>query len=162
MKAILPLAVLALSLLMFSSAESPVVASSAFPASMDGQGNQAIKLIRRNLSESSEVISGIRDPFSSQPVVTPQSEQPPVLTAAVHSARAASLPAFRILGKQEDEAGWAVFIGAPDTSGQVWVVREGETFNDGFRVSKLAPPLLVIKSLRSQQSKTFNIGKDEE
>lgn len=162
MKAILVLIVLALSLLMFSSAESPVGASSAFPASMDGQGSQAIKGLKRSSNESSEAISGIRDPFSSQPVVTPLSEPPHVLTATVRSTPAASLPAFRILGKQEDEAGWAVFIGAPDSSGQVWVVREGETFNDGFRVSKLAPPLLVIKSLRNQQSKTFNIGKDEE
>lgn len=162
MKASLLLIVVVLCLLIFSGAESPVVASSAFPASTDGQGNQAIKPLRRNLSESAEVSSAVRDPFSQPTVVMTHSENPAVLTPIARSPQASSLPAFRILGKQEDEAGWAVFIGTPDASGQVWVVREGETFNDAFRVSKLAPPLLIIKSLRSQQSRTFNIGKDEE
>ena len=71
-------------------------------------------------------------------------------------------PALKVLGKQEDDEGWAVFISTSDKPGEVWVVREGETFNERFRISRLAPPTLVVKNLRSQQSQTFNIGKDEE
>ena len=90
------------------------------------------------------------------------SDQPTAFSAPTQVNRAPALPAFQILGKQEDDEGWAVFISAPDKPGQVWVVREGEAFNENFRISKLAPPLLVIKSTRSSQSQTFNIGKDEE
>jgi hypothetical protein len=73
-----------------------------------------------------------------------------------------SLPAFQIIGKQQDEAGWSVFISQPGKNGQVWVVKQGETFDKKYRVSKLAPPVLIISTLNGRQSKTFHIGKDEE
>lgn len=162
MKTIFLVIVLAMGLLVFSGADNPVGASSSFPASMDGQGIQPIRALKRSSSDSGEPDTEIRDPFASPPATVPRSEQPPVAAVSVQSHSAPSLPAFKILGKQEDEEGWSVFISTPDKSGQVWVVREGETFNEAFRISRLAPPILIIKNLRSQQSRTFNIGKDEE
>lgn len=99
----------------------------------------------------------IRDPFTGLEIRPPEPE-------AVSPAKATSvsLPAFQIIGKQQDEAGWSVFISQPGKNGQVWVVKQGETFNKQFRVSKLAPPVLIISTLNGRQSKTFNIGKDEE
>ena len=73
-----------------------------------------------------------------------------------------AFPGFRIIGKQQDDNGWSVFIGEPGKQGQVWVVREGESFNEHFHVSKLSPPALIIKDTRSRKSKNFDIGKDEE
>jgi hypothetical protein len=74
----------------------------------------------------------------------------------------ANFPAFRILGKQEDDQGWSVFITAPGHGGEVWVVRRGEVFAERFRVSKLAPPVLSISTLNGQQTKSFHIGNEEE
>lgn len=70
-------------------------------------------------------------------------------------------PAFRVIGKLQDEQGWAVFISESGKQGPVWVVREGDSFSQGFKVSKLAPPQLIIRRTRGRQSRTLDIGKDE-
>ena len=161
MKNILLLVTLALSLIMLIGAEKPVVASSEFPSTQDAPGTQTIRALKRASAEN-KAGAVIRDPFALPNQAPLPTDQPTVFSAPIQTNRTPSLPAFQILGKQEDDEGWAVFISAPDKPGQVWVVREGEAFNENFRVSKLAPPLLVIKSTRSSQSQTFNIGKDEE
>jgi len=107
------------------------------------------------------LLDNVRDPFMAPPPPAPA--MPEAVAAMPASASAA--PAFgnlRVLGKQEGDDGWSVFIAAPGNLGQVWVVREGESFNDNYRVSKLAPPLLIVKNTRNGSSKTFDIGKDEE
>lgn len=161
MKNILLLVTLALSLIMLIGAEKPVVASSEFPSTQDAPGTQTIRALKRASAEN-KAGAVIRDPFALPNQAPLPTDQPTVFSAPIQTNLTPSLPAFQILGKQEDDEGWAVFISAPDKPGQVWVVREGEAFNENFRVSKLAPPLLVIKSTRSSQSQTFNIGKDEE
>lgn len=161
MKNILLVVTLALSLVMLIGAKKPVVASNEYPSALEAPGSQTIRALKRASTEN-KAGAVIRDPFALPNQAPLPTDQPTVFSAPIQANRAPSLPAFQILGKQEDDEGWAVFISAPDKPGQVWVVREGEAFNENFRVSKLAPPVLVIKSTRSSQSQTFNIGKDEE
>ena len=161
MKKILLVVTLALTLVIFIGAEKPVVASNELPSAQEASGTQTIRALKRASTEN-KAGAVIRDPFALPNQAPMPTDQPTVFSAPIQTNRTPSLPAFQILGKQEDDEGWAVFISAPDKPGQVWVVREGEAFNENFRVSKLVPPLLVIKSTRSSQSQTFNIGKDEE
>ncbi len=161
MKTLLLIISLALGLVMIIGTEKPVVASSEFSSSLEAPGMQPIRALKRAGKDEIGVSAVVRDPFSV-PISAPAIEQTPPLIAPVQAKTALPPPAFHILGKQEDDQGWAVFISTSNKPGQVWVVREGEAFNENFRVSKLAPPLLVIKSTRSSQSQTFNIGKDEE
>lgn len=161
MKNLLLVVTLALSLVMLIGAKKPVVASNEYPSALEAPGTQAIRALKR-ASKESRASAAIRDPFASPNNAPLPSDQPTAFSAPIQANRTPSLPDFQILGKQEDDEGWAVFISAPDKPGQVWVVREGEAFNENFRVSKLAPPVLVIRSTRSSQSRTFNIGKDEE
>jgi hypothetical protein len=162
MKTLLLIITLALGLVLIIGAEKPVVASSEFSSSLDVPGMQPIRALKRAGKDEIGVSPTIRDPFSSVPPASPAPEQTSTFIAPVQVKTAQPLPAFQILGKQEDDQGWAVFISAPDKPGQVWVVREGDAFHENFRVSKLAPPLLIIKSTRNSQSRSFNIGKDEE
>ena len=150
---------LALTLVLVIGAERPVDASTGFPSALETPPTQPIHSLQRGKVDPGSAGATIRDPFFS-PSNVPTAGDPP--SAFVVPAAPPQLPSFRILGKQEDDQGWAVFISAPDKPGQVWVVREGETFNENFRVSKLAPPVLIIKSTRSRLSRTFNIGKDED
>lgn len=162
MKPLLLVLVLALGLAVFAGAEKPVVASNAFPASTEYPGLQNIQVLRRELQKGSEAPAAIRDPFALPLPVPPRNENPPALSTPVSHLATSSFPAFKVLGKQQDDQGWAVFISVSDRPEQVWVVREGETFNDTFRISKLAPPILIITRIRSPQGRTFDIGKDEE
>lgn len=153
---------LALTLLPAVGAEKPVAASREFSASLAIPGTLSIRAVKRSNKEGDGASATIRDPFFPLDNTPPAPDQAAAFAAPVLASAAPALPAFQILGKQEDEVGWAVFISAPDKPGQVWVVREGEAFNENFYVSKLAPPLLIIKNTRSRQSRRFDIGKDEE
>ena len=162
MKTLLLVILLALGLVIFIGADQPVAASSEFLSSLEAPGMQTIRTLKRSSKEIIEAHAEVRDPFASPaPAAVPEVQTSTVFVRQPANP-APTVPNFRILGKQEDDDGWAVFISAPDKPGEVWVVREGEAFNEHFRVSKLAPPLLIIKSTRSRQSRTFNIGKDEE
>ncbi len=121
MKNILLVVTLALSLVIFIGAEKPVVASNEFPSAQEAFGTQTIHALKR-ASKENKAGAIIRDPFAlpNQAPLRPHPHFPR------QANRAPSLPAFQILGKQEDDEGWAVFISAPDKPGQVWVVREGE------------------------------------
>ena len=151
---------LALTLVLVAGADQPVGASTGFPEALEGHGSAPIHSLQRSQKLPAPASAPIRDPFFLPSVAPVANEQPTAFV--VPAAAPAKLPAFQILGKQQDDEGWAVFISSPDKPGQVWVVREGEAFNDNFRVSKLAPPVLIIKSTRSRLSRTFNIGKDED
>lgn len=102
-----------------------------------------------------------RDPFAEAPSIPVALPEVPAAPASP-AATPAAFGNFRVLGKQQDDEGWSVYLAAPGNLGQVWVVREGETFDENYRVSKLAPPLLVVRHTKSGRSKTFDIGKDEE
>lgn len=142
----------------------PVVAGTEAPASMEAGSAVAIRTLQRAVRGASTPAGApVRDPFASEPPAPAmatdfQPSSPPVPA----QASAPAFPDFRVLGKQQDDEGWSVFIGESGKQGQVWIVRQGESFNDRFMVSKLAPPVLVIKSTRGRQSRTFDIGKDED
>lgn len=142
----------------------PVVAGTEAPASMDGASAVAIRTLQRPArTVSTPGGAPVRDPFASENPPPPvAADIQPSLPPVPAQASAPAFPDFRVLGKQQDDEGWAVFIGEPGKLGQVWVVRQGESFNERFLVSKLAPPVLVIKSTRGRQSQTFDIGKDED
>lgn len=154
----------ALALVFMVGSGRPVVAGTDAPASVDGASAVAIRTLQRAARTASTPGGApVRDPFASEnPPPTMASDLQPSLPPAPAQASVPAFPDFRVLGKQQDDEGWAVFIGEPGKLGQVWVVRQGESFNDRFVVSKLAPPLLVIKSTRGRQSRTFDIGKDED
>ena len=154
--------VIGLALMLGLLLERPVVAGTEFPAAVEAPGIQPIHHLKRSRKEGGEPSAAVRDPFFSPTATSAAIDQPAVLAAAVPSSAPRAFPAFQILGKQEDDDGWAVFISAPDLPGQLWVVREGETFNDNFQVSKLTPPQLTIKSTRNRQSRTFDIGNNDE
>ncbi len=151
---------LALTLVLVFGADQPVVASTGFSGVHETQTSLPIRSLQRGRSDSAIASATIRDPFFLPGNLPAASDSPNAFV--VPAAAPPKLPSFQVLGKQEDEQGWAVFISASDKPSQVWVVRAGETFNDNFRVSKLAPPVLIITSTRNRQSRTFNIGKDED
>lgn len=140
-----------------------VVAGTEAPATIDAGENLAIRSLQRTgrTARAEPVAMPQRDPFAGETPAAVSSEPQVFAPAFTQVPVAPAFPDFRVIGKQQDDTGWAVFIGEPGKQGQVWVVREGESFNDGFKVSKLAPPLLVIKRMRGRQSRTFDIGKDD-
>lgn len=138
-----------------------VVARTELPSDAKLGKEMNIRALQRSARALLE--TPVRDPFSSEnPAPAPLSESVPDQSAAQVRPSAPTFPDFRILGKQLDDEGWAVYIGEPGKSGQVWVVRQGESFHERYVVSRLAPPVLVIKHLRARQSRTFDIGKDED
>ncbi len=143
----------------------PVIAATAAPALEDGSGQLAIRSLQRSPAAGGRAAAVRRDPFAIEPARAPVSDDvaPPaaVPAAALASVAAPAFPAFRVLGKQQDDDGWAVFISEPGKQGNVWVVREGESFNEHFVVAKLAPPRLVIRRLPGRQSQTYDIGTEE-
>lgn len=144
-------------------AESPDATGTALSASAENSRVLTINPLLRKGKTNASSGTAVRDPFmtANQPAAA-TIEQPATPSLPPAPSMTASFSAFKLLGKQQDDEGWSVFIGAPGKSGQVWVVREGETFDENYRVSKLAPPVLIIKDQRSRKSKTFDIGKDEE
>lgn len=153
-----PLLILALvaAIALVVSNEQPVAASQVSEYAIADAAPRIHRLERAVLTAAS---APQRDLFFAAPPVAPPA---PVEALSAPVPQQAGLPAFRILGKQQDETGWSVFITQPGKNALVWVVREGESFDERFRVSKLAPPVLVIKSINGRQSRTFNIGNDEE
>ena len=112
-------------------------------------------------SASEETKPG-RDPFFGHEMPAKPSAEQSAAAAKPLVAAVPALPSFRIVGKQHDEHGWLVFIAAPERNGLLWTVREGESFGEGYRVAKLAPPVLVIQAKDRKLSRKFNIGTDEE
>jgi hypothetical protein len=139
--------------------EPPVAAGTeTFPVAESGKAT-VIRVLQRPSKTEVATSVALRDPFFTQDRAPATANASPTISPPPAPP---AFPAYRILGKQQDDQGWSVFISSPGKQGQVWVVREGESFDENFRVSKLAPPVLILKSTRSRQSRTFDIGKDEE
>lgn len=156
------LATMLLALMIALSPEkSGAVGSYSTVPAEPGRGH-AIRNLQRTSKAPEIAVAMVRDPFFGP-------ERIPMTAAEISPGKspttvpaAPAFPGFRIIGKQQDDDGWSVFIGEPGKQGQVWVVREGDTFNERFHVSKLSPPVLIIRDTRSRKSKNFDIGKDEE
>ena len=95
------------------------------------------------------------DPFAVA-VVAPAAvtSEPPAAVAPVPSFPA---PApWRVIGKQQDDdASWTVFLARGEDT---WVVREGDTLDDGFRVAAIKPPTLTLQHIKHQTRRTLDIG----
>ena len=161
-KYLLLLLAAALALSLVIGAEKPVAAGMATAQGVDTSRTVAIHHLQRKSKTTELTNPAVRDPFMSPMQITTVANDSPAYSPPFAIQRAPAFAAFKILGKQQDDEGWAVFIGEPGNQGKVWVVRDGESFDEHYRVSKLAPPFLVIKNSRSGKSKTFDIGKDEE
>ena len=152
----------ALALMMAFSTEKSV-ATGTTPALHVAAGRSlTIHGLQRTGKAPEIAIASIRDPFFGPDPVPATTGEPSPGKSVSPAPATPAFPGFRIIGKQQDDDGWSVFIGEPGKQGQVWVVREGESFNEHFHVSKLSPPALIIKDTRSRKSKNFDIGKDEE
>lgn len=155
--------IVAITLVIAITPDQLVAADTGSSPLADSSSAPVIRSLQRTEKMAAAVNAPKRDPFFGQdriPVMVNDSAASAPATAATPVAPA--FPTFRIVGKQQDDNGWSVFIISPRKPGQVWVVREGESFDETFRVSKLAPPVLIVKSTQSRQSRTFDIGKDEE
>ena len=152
----------ALALMMAFSTEKSVATGTTPALPVAANRSPTIHGLLRTGKAPELAIAAVRDPFfGPEPAPAPACDPSPGKSATAAPASPA-FPGFRIIGKQQDDNGWSVFIGEPGKQGQVWVVREGESFNEHFHVSKLSPPALIIKDTRSRKSKNFDIGKDEE
>ena len=157
---LLLLVVAAIVLAIIVGTEQPVAAGIVTPPAAESGNTPVIRALQRPSRAEFALSAAARDPFFAQ-------DRAPVAAANASAPRtppvaAPSFPAYRILGKQQNDEGWSVFISSPGNQGQVWVVREGEAFDEHFRVSKLAPTVLIVKNARNSQIRTFDIGKDEE
>ena len=152
----------ALALMIAFSAEKSGAVGPTAVGPAEPSRSQTIRNLQRTSKAPELAVASVRDPFfGPEPAPMAAGEISPGKSATAAPA-APAFPGFRIIGKQQDDDGWSVFIGEPGNQGQVWVVREGESFNEHFHVSKLSPPALIIKDTRSRKSKNFDIGKDEE
>jgi hypothetical protein len=149
-------------LAIISALENQVVAGSDVAPHTDAPAQLAVRSLQRGApTQAGSSGNTIRDPFAGPPPPPPVSDAAPLPSALPSKPLAPAFPAFRVLGKQKDDDGWAVFITDNNRGGQVWVVREGEKFNETFRIGKLAPPLLIVRDTRTNQSRSFDIGQDE-
>ncbi len=140
-----------------------LVASSALNAASEAPLQADNKLSIRKLQRSRMAVDSTpsRDPFAARSSEMP-TQPPPLSTPSANLRNEPPFPELRILGKQEDETGWSVFISQPDKPDQLWVVREGELFDAHLRVIKIAPPRLIVKNTMTRQSRIFNLGKEDE
>lgn len=93
------------------------------------------------------------DPFAA--VVAVAAEPQPVAAVAAPPPGPAPAP-WRVIGKQQDEdANWTVFLARGEDT---WVVREGDTLDDGFRVAAIKPPTLTLQHARRNARHTLDIG----
>ena len=107
------------------------------------------------------------DPFAAAPPAV--AEAAPAAPVAVSPARPAgstlgvptfSPPPYRVIGKQQDEIeGWTVFLARGE---ETWVVREGDSLGDDYRVAAITPPQLTLLHLRSKARRTIDIGEARE
>jgi hypothetical protein len=103
-----------------------------------------------DLSETAVPTS--RDLFADRSWAPPP---PTVVTVEPPAPTAPPLP-FTYLGKQLEEKRWRVFLGMAE---QTFVVSEGSTINDLYRIDTISPPNLSLTYLPLGQSQTLSIGE---
>jgi hypothetical protein len=127
------------------NADVAVVASSQSP--------DRASRIRALLPRSAGAWQG-GDPFAVAIAAPPApvAESPAVAPAPTFPA---PVP-WRVIGKQQDDdASWTVFLARGEDT---WVVREGDTLDDGFRVAAIKPPTLTLQHIKHQTRRTLDIG----
>lgn len=103
-----------------------------------------------DVSETSE--RALRDLFAGRSW-TPA--PPPVMAVEPAAPTAPPLP-FTYLGKKLEDEQWRIFLGMAD---QTFVVGEGSTINDLYRIDSISPPNLSLTYLPLGQSQSLSIGE---
>lgn len=80
------------------------------------------------------------------PAATPVAPAPPVAPA---------LP-FSYIGKRRADKGWEVFLSKGDST---FIVREGQTFAETYRVESIQPPQMTLTYMPLSQTQTISVGE---
>jgi hypothetical protein len=136
------------------NADVAVVASSQSP--------DRASRIRALLPRSAGAWQG-GDPFAVAIAAPPApAAESPAVAPARPAGSTLGVPTFpalspwRVIGKQQDDdASWTVFLARGEDT---WVVREGDTLDDGFRVAAIKPPTLTLQHIKHQTRRTLDIG----
>lgn len=106
---------------------------------------------RESLWRSDQARAPARDLFPAQSWVQPQR---PLAAGPVAPPRAPPLP-FTFLGKRHDGQQWDVFLARGDYT---FIVQEGSTIENTYRIESVKPPTLTMTYLPSAQAQTLSIG----
>ncbi|MDO8932963.1 MAG: hypothetical protein Q7U97_11255 [Rhodocyclaceae bacterium] len=142
-----------------------LVATAALAAFGDAPNEAAGKAVAIVASERLPVIRAM-DPraFPSAPGGDPFAVDLPAAPAGTDAVPpaptfAAPLP-WQVIGKQHAEGeGWTVFLAR---GAQTWVVQEGDTLDDSYRVTAIKPPTLTLQHLKRKTARTLDIGEARE
>jgi len=144
-----------------------LVATAALAAFGDAPNEAAGKVVAIIASERLPVIRAI-DPraFPSAPGGDPFAANPPAAAAPVGTDAVPPAPTFaaplpwQVIGKQHAEGeGWTVFLAR---GAETWVVHEGDTLDDSYRVTAIKPPTLTLLHLKRNTRRTLDIGEAKE
>jgi hypothetical protein len=94
-------------------------------------------------------LTGQRDLFSARSWVPPPPPPPPAPAPV-----APPLP-FAFLGKKLEGQAWEVYLTRGE---QTFIVREGQTVENVWRIDKVAPPSMTVTYLPLDQVQTLTIG----
>lgn len=129
---------------------SPAAASAPTPRA----DNAALALVSREEllgASTARPQQSRRDLFAARPAPPPPSAPMP---AVVATPSPPALP-FRYVGKQWDGQAWEVYAVSGD---QTYVLREGMTLDDHYRVDRIAPPHAALTYLPLGTTQTLSIG----
>jgi hypothetical protein len=151
------LAALAVTALLAAWGDAPVGPVAAAPSPQQVVTTERDVAIRALLPRKLRDGRGI-DPFAVPP---PAPEVTPAAAVAVPPVPTfAAPPPYRVIGKQQgEEDGWTVFLARGE---ETWVVREGDSLGDDYRVTSIKPPLLTLQHTRSKTRRTIDIGESKE
>ena len=137
--------------------DAPVATVAAAPSPRPGAAADRGTFIRALLPRDVRPGHGI-DPFA---IAVPAVEPLPAAPAAASRAPIYAAPRpYRVIGKQQDEGeGWTVFLAHGE---ETWVVREGDSLGDDYRVAAIKPPLLTLLHARNKTRRTIDIGEAKE
>jgi len=80
---------------------------------------------------------------------------PPAPVAQVAAPVVIAPPAYRVIGKKEEDGVWELYLGREDSS---FVVREGDLLDGTWRVGKIEPPMARLTHLQSGAAHDLPIG----
>jgi hypothetical protein len=127
--------------------------SPAEPVTAAGNAIEPLPAIRALLARVPSAAG--TDPFALPP--------PPPIPETVAVPREPTLPAapgWHCIGKQRDEdTRWSVFLARGN---ETRVVRIGDTLDDAYRVTAIAPPTLTLLHLKTKTHRTIDIGVTRE
>jgi hypothetical protein len=150
------LAALAATALLAAWGDAPVANVAAAPSPRPVVTTERDAVIRALLPREMRDGRGV-DPFSPVP---PAAEAPPAAAIAVPPAPTFAPPPYRVIGKQQGDAeGWTVFLVRGE---ETWVVREGDSLGDDYRVAAIKPPLLTLTHAKNKSRRTIDIGEARE